>query len=135
MHVRGGSAILVFSTPAYTVEETRSGGYSLLVSLAADGTAFGTAYIDDGLSVPPTPHLDLTFSVESNRLMIKAEGDFSLSETLDTITILGANKTQSTSIQVNGQDHSAWTYEPSVQELVFSGLGLDLNDATTISWA
>lgn len=135
MHIRGGSAILLFSKPAYTIEETRSGGYSLLVSLAADGTAFGTAYIDDGLSVPPTPHLDLTFSVQSARLSIKSQGDFSLSESLDTITILGADEAQSASVEVNAQEHSAWSYDPDVQELVLSGLGLDLNDANSISWA
>ncbi|EPT05586.1 hypothetical protein FOMPIDRAFT_1034256 [Fomitopsis schrenkii] len=135
VHIRGGSAILLFSKPAYTIEETRSGGYSLLVSLAADGTAFGTAYIDDGLSVPPTPHLDLTFSVQSARLSIKSQGDFSLSESLDTITILGADEAQSASVEVNAQEHSAWSYDPDVQELVLSGLGLDLNDANSISWA
>ena len=53
----------------------------MLVSLAADGTAFGTAYIDDGLSVPPTPHLDLTFSVQSNSLSIQAQGDYTVTET------------------------------------------------------
>ena len=135
MHIRGGSAILLFSTPAYTVEETRSGGYSLLVSLAADGTAFGTAYIDDGLSVPPTPHADLTFSVQSSHLSIKTQGNYSVAETLDTITILGANEGQSATIEVNGQEHSTWSYDASTQELVLSGLDLDLNNDATISWA
>ena len=135
VHIRGGSAILLFSTPAYTVEETRLGGYSLLVSLAADGTAFGTAYIDDGLSVPPTPHLDLTFSVEYGFLSIRAQGDYALAETLDTITILGASDAPLLSVTVNGQEHSGVSYEPDVQELVLSGLDLDLNHDATILWA
>ena len=135
VHIRGGSAILLFSTSAYTVEETRSGGYSMLVSLAADGTAFGTAYIDDGLSVPPTPHLDLTFSVQSNSLSIQAQGDYTVPEALDTITILGVNETQSPTIEVNGQEHSNSNYDPGSQELVLSGLDLDLNDDITISWS
>ena len=107
----------------------------MLVSLAADGTAFGTAYIDDGLSVPPTPHLDLTFSVQSNSLSIQAQGDYTVPEALDTITILGVNETQSPTIEVNGQEHSNSNYDPGSQELVLSGLDLDLNDGITISWS
>ena len=48
MHIRDGSALLLHAAPAYTIHDTRAGPYSLLVSQAADGYAFGTAYLDDG---------------------------------------------------------------------------------------
>src|ERR1700733_4006377 len=43
VHVRDGSAILLHAVPAYTIEETQQGPFSLLVSLSADSQAFGTA--------------------------------------------------------------------------------------------
>ncbi|KZT68499.1 glycoside hydrolase family 31 protein [Daedalea quercina L-15889] len=134
VHIRDGSAILLYAAPAYTIEETRQGPYSLLVSLSADGTAFGTAYIDDGFTVPPTPNTTLTFIAVDGTLSIKNRGDFLVNQTLDTVTILGASETYPDSVAVRGQLNVTWSFKADNQELVVTGLNLDLNNETVISW-
>ena len=52
VHVRSGRVLLLHSNPAYTLTETRSGGYGLLVTLDGKGYAEGWAKLDDGLSWP-----------------------------------------------------------------------------------
>ena len=73
VHIRDGSAILLHAKPGYTTTETREGPYELLVSLDKQGRAFGTAYVDDGESVPPTPHTNLKFWAEGGVLFIEAD--------------------------------------------------------------
>lgn len=131
VHIRDGSAILLHSQPAYTIEETRQGPYSLLVSQAADGYAFGTAYIDDGETVPPTPNSTLTFKSQKGGLSITHHGTFKVTQNLDAITILGALKPASVSL--NGADVE-FQYVDAQQKLTLSSLSVDLNEPVTLLW-
>lgn len=131
VHVRDGSAILLHSQPAYTIEETRQGPYSLLVSQAADGYAFGTAYIDDGETVPPTPNSALTFKALKGSLSITHHGTFEITQKLDTITILGAEKPSN--VKLNGDDVE-FQYTDAQQKLTLSSLSVDLNEPLSLSW-
>ncbi|KAJ3553463.1 hypothetical protein NM688_g3600 [Phlebia brevispora] len=132
VHVRDGSVILLHQQPGYTITETRQGPYSLLVSQATDGYAFGDAYIDDGESIPPTPSTRLTFHAAKGSLKIAGEGSFSLEEKLDTITILGTTKP--TTVTVEGKSILTWQYIDAQDKLVVSGLSLDLNSPITLLW-
>ena len=132
VHIRDGSALLLHSKPAYTTTETRQGPYSLLVSPASDGYAFGDAYIDDGESIPPTPSRTLTFRATQNRLTISSEGTFNVKQPLDTVTILGTLKPSV--VKANGKEITSWQYLDAVQKLVLSGQSFNLNDGAEISW-
>jgi alpha-glucosidase len=76
IHLRAGAAILLHKTPAYTIKETSQSDYSLLVHLTPNGTAGGTAYLDDGESMPPTPFRDIKFEASGGKLTIKSVGDY-----------------------------------------------------------
>ncbi|KAI0933026.1 hypothetical protein AcW1_000034 [Taiwanofungus camphoratus] len=134
VHVRDGSAILLHAQPAYTVAETRQGPYSLLVSLTTDGYAFGTAYIDDGESLPPTPNTTVTFTAKKNELYIIAHGSFDVTQKLDTITVLGAGQNIPTSVTIQSKQHVDWEFSREKNKLSITGLDLDINVNTTISW-
>ena len=132
VHIRDGSAILLHSQPAYTIAETRQGPYSLLVSQAADGYAFGTAYIDDGETIPPTPSRTLQFHVTSGAIAISGSGSFKVNETLEIITVLGTRRPSV--VTVNGRQAHDWTYTEAQKKLVVSGLSLDLTHFSKIIW-
>ncbi|KDQ51365.1 glycoside hydrolase family 31 protein [Jaapia argillacea MUCL 33604] len=134
VHIRDGSAILLHSAPAYTVEETRQGPYSLLVSQASDGSAFGTAYMDDGVSLPPGANKTVTFDACKGQLKIGSQGDFNVAQTLDSVTILGTSAPQAVMVAGSLVAGSQWAYTDGLQKLVIQGLNLDLNQATMISW-
>lgn len=132
VHVRDGAAILMHAAPAYTITETRKGPYSLLVSQAADGSAFGTAYIDDGETLPPTPFTTLTFKATKGRLDIMSHGSFKVDQKLDTVTILGT--AQPSEVRIHGHAVQGWKYLSAQQKLVINKVGLDLNGAAVITW-
>ena len=132
VHIRDNSALLLHQQPAYTIAETRAGPYSLLVSLSGTGTAFGTAYIDDGISPPPTPNRTVTFQVADGVLAIKSDGTYVVQPKLSTITLLGAAKPSAVTVQ--GQQVAGWNYTASTEELVLYDLAIDLGEDANVSW-
>ncbi|KAI0040571.1 glycoside hydrolase family 31 protein [Auriscalpium vulgare] len=139
VHVRSGAAILLHSQPGYTTRETAQSPYALLVSLDADGSARGSAYVDDGATLPEdgagVRNRTLQLDVQNGRLLVKGAGAFEIAQRLEQVTVLGAPRAPS-SVTANGRHVPAasWVYTPSVQRLVLSHLGVDLNDPVTVSW-
>ncbi|CCM04271.1 uncharacterized protein FIBRA_06441 [Fibroporia radiculosa] len=135
VHIRDGSAILLHAQPAYTIAETQAGPYNLLISLSADGYAFGTAYIDDGKTIPPTPNTTLTFEVSDGVLHISNNGSYDVAQKLDSVTILGTADVGPSMVMVQGEQSAHWEFNEGKEELIISNLDLDLNTAAFISWA
>ncbi|KAG0697210.1 glycoside hydrolase family 31 protein [Suillus ampliporus] len=132
VHIRDNSALLLHQQPGYTIYETREGPYALLVSLNAAGTAFGNAYVDDGISFPPGPSRSLTFQVTDGMLKIESEGKYAIEQKLETITVLGVQKP--TQVTLQGSPVGGWTYEEATEELVVSNGAVDLNGQFTLAW-
>ncbi|KAJ3758275.1 glycoside hydrolase family 31 protein [Lentinula raphanica] len=133
VHVRGGSALLLHAKPGYTTTETREGPFSLLVSLESTGHAFGTAYIDDGLTNPPAESRQLTFSATPGQLRISSTGNFSIEQKLQQLTILGVD-TKPNTVSVSGSNAATFQFEPELQKLVISNASIDLNRELSVSW-
>jgi len=119
--------------PAYTIEETQRGPYSLLASQSADGHAFGSAYIDDGMSYPPGPSKNLTFSVTRNQVAISSHGSFHVKQRLREITVLGVVSEPQT-VFLDGKRVAEWHYVPLKHKLVAQALNIDLNFHVTFEW-
>ena len=134
VHIRDGAAILLHEEPAYTIAQTREGPYSLHVAQATDGYAFGTAYIDDGETVPPTPNTTITVKARKGAVTIHPNGDFSIAQPLSTVTVLGAAQTRPTEVIVDGIQTNAWKYDADVERLVIQALELDLNKPHSLEW-
>lgn len=144
VHIRSGAALLLHASPAYTTTETKAGPYSLLISLDSSGSAFGNAYIDDGISLPPTPNVTLTFRAENQSVLIQRdEGSFDIGQMLNQVTVLGVPSRPSMirvdEVPLQGD---AWTYESDKERLVIGdqngeGLNIGLSRASirlTWSW-
>ncbi|KJA17650.1 glycoside hydrolase family 31 protein [Hypholoma sublateritium FD-334 SS-4] len=133
VHIRDGSAILLHAEPAYTIEETRQGPYSLLVSQTTQGLAHGTAYVDDGISSPPGPSRTLTFAATKNQVSITGAGGFHIASKLQDVTVLGVGVKPAT-VLLNGKRVGNWTYAAQQHELVAHTLSADLNQPLTLQW-
>ncbi|GJE89296.1 glycoside hydrolase family 31 protein [Phanerochaete sordida] len=134
IHIRDGSALLLHAQPGYTITETRASPYSLLVSQAADGYAFGSAYMDDGESVPPTPSRTVEFHVGRGQLRIESAGTYEVEPKLESVTVLGTAQPSEVSVGGKTLAKSSWTYDEGKMELVVSDIDVDLNKATVILW-
>lgn len=132
VHVRDGSAILLHARPAYTIEETRQGPFSLLVSLTVDGKAFGTTFIDDGFSNPPGLNRILTFSAATGRLRIHAQGAFNVKQKLQEITVLGVKQPKEVTFQ--SRPIKNWVYIEAQDKLIVRAVDADLNGPATLAW-
>lgn len=133
VHVRDGSILLLHKEPAYTVEETRQGPYELLVSLSPSGEAFGTAFVDDGVSYPPGPSTSLTFQAAPGMLSIFPKGNFSITQKLDQVTVLGI-KEKPSRVVLQGKIFPDWQFLQKQEKLMLSAVGLDLNERAVLSW-
>jgi alpha-glucosidase len=131
VHLRDGSALLLFAEPGYTTKETAEGPYELLVSVAKDGYAHGQAYVDDGISEPPTPSRTITFAASKGKLVIESEGKFKVTPKLEKVTVLGVAKPSK--VWVGGKSVK-YEYDEGVQRVVVSGVQVDLNKAATVTW-
>ncbi|PGH18398.1 hypothetical protein AJ79_00466 [Helicocarpus griseus UAMH5409] len=104
VYVRGGS-ILPMQEPALTTREVRNSPWSLLVALDGKAKAEGHLYVDDGESVEPESTLSVHFTVENNRLHAVSDGTYEDKNSLDKITILGADLGSSPChVVLNGQE-------------------------------
>jgi alpha-glucosidase len=135
-HIRGGAALLLHAKPGYTTTETRAGPFALVVSLESNSHAFGTAYLDDGITNPPSESRTVAFSATANQLQISSNGNFTVEQKLEQITVLGVSEKPST-VSVGGEtlQGSDWEFISDLQKLVVSGIAVDLNGAKTVaSW-
>jgi len=134
--VRSGAALLLHSQPGYTTRASAATAYALLVSLSREGSAYGTALIDDG-ETETTQSRTLVFNAHDKYLEIlhSAEGVYEVVQPLGVITILGINRAPRR-VRINGVDVSSrkWAFDFAVQRLVVSGLSVDLNGRSAISW-
>jgi alpha-glucosidase len=132
VHIRDGAALLLHETPAYTIEETRQGAFALLVTQSVDGHAFGSTYLDDGVSDPPGPSTTVTVSASKGSVKISSAGKFHVAQKLTQVTVLGVAK-KPTSVSVGGKAVK-FTYASAQQKVVLTGLSVDLNKGATIEW-
>jgi alpha-glucosidase len=137
VHVRDGAAILLHTTPGYTIEETRQSDYSLLVHLNSNGIASGKAYIDDGESLPPTPYKEVEFLSDNGKAEIKVIGYYTVKQKLTEITVLvnGVTNSSPAVVTVGGKQVKNVSWNLQKGELAIKGLEVDLNKNTTISWS
>ncbi|KAE9388539.1 hypothetical protein BT96DRAFT_968077 [Gymnopus androsaceus JB14] len=117
VHIRGGAALLLHANPAYTTNETRAGPFALVVSLEST-QAFGTAYLDDGLTNPPS---------ESRTLQITSNGNFTVEQKVEQVTVLGVASKPS-------EEVDTWEFISELEKLVVSNVSISLNGDETVSW-
>jgi len=142
--IRSGAALLLHSQPGYTTRASATAPYALLVTLGSEGHAYGTAIVDDGETLGPddedsravaTQSRTLTFEASDKLLEIGGQGAFRVVQSLGVITVLGVNKAPRW-VRLDGANVPSrkWVYDSAVQRLVVSGLSVDLNGRSTVTW-
>ena len=106
VHIRGGS-ILPLKDPKIVVQDTYDSPYTLLVALDEKQAANGRLYIDDGHSVEQPKVSNIIFKMDEKKQILNVDGtfDYSQSEKLDTIRIIGGQSLWTKAIYDNGEEH------------------------------
>ncbi|EPX71699.1 alpha-glucosidase Agl1 [Schizosaccharomyces octosporus yFS286] len=116
-----GSKVIPMQQPAYTTEETRENPFNLLVALDKQGTARGSLYADDGVSVTPNATLWVDFSAKSNELSSVSFGNYNVRVPLANVTILGVSSSPK-QVQFNNEAVMSYNYINETKELIITKL-------------
>ena len=93
VHIRGGSILPLRASGALTTADLRKTDFEILVAIGADGTATGSLYVDDGVSVNPSASTRVSFKYADGCLTVQGSFDYPLCVKVSTIRFLGVQKT------------------------------------------
>jgi alpha-glucosidase len=94
LHVRGGTIIPMRSKGAMTMTALRKVPFNLVVAIGLDGTAAGTLYLDDGVSISQPATSQIAFAFKNNTLTVS--GSFGYTKeafSISSVTFLGLQNT------------------------------------------
>ncbi|KAI0761474.1 alpha-glucosidase [Trametes elegans] len=74
LSIKGGAVLPLREKGAMTTTELRKTDFELVVAPALDGTASGTLYLDDGISLEPASTTTVSFTYQDKKLTV--EGSF-----------------------------------------------------------
>jgi len=93
VHIRGGSILPLRASGALTTAALRKTDFEILVAIGADGTATGSLYVDDGVSIDPSASTRVSFKYSNGTLTAEGSFDHPLDVKVSTIRFLGVQKT------------------------------------------
>lgn len=95
IHIRGGTIVPLRVQSANTTTELRKQNFEILIAPGLDGTANGTLYIDDGISLNQqgTTYLSLTFN--GSTLSVIGSYGYVSGVNISQITVVGVTAPQS----------------------------------------
>jgi alpha-glucosidase len=117
--IRGGG-VLALQQPAMTTTAGRQTPWSLIVALGLNGTASGTLYLDDGVSVKQKATKLVTLTANSaGSINATVQGGYTgLDTPLANITILGVqSKPKSDVVKINGKEVGSNVYNATGKTL------------------
>ena len=89
VHVRGGSIVPMRVDGANTTTQLRELDFMLLIAPGEDGTAKGSLYLDDGVSVTPSQTSEITFEYKGGQLSVDGTFGFPSGRSIEGVTLYG----------------------------------------------
>jgi len=94
LHIRGGTVVPMRSEGAMTTTALRKVPFDIVVAAGLDGTATGSLYLDDGVSVSQPSTSQISFSFKQNTLTVGGSfGYRKESFSVASVTFLGLQHT------------------------------------------
>ena len=89
VHIRGGSILPLRASGALTTAALREADFEILVAVGADGTATGSLYVDDGVSINPPATTCVSFEYANGTLTVNGSFHYPLGVKVSAIRFLG----------------------------------------------
>jgi len=103
LHIRGGSIIPFRAQSANTTAALRKNDFSIVVAPGADGTASGSLYIDDGVSLTQAATSEISFSFAKRALVMGGTFGYDVGDVLiSSVKFLGLKNAPS-GVSVDGK--------------------------------
>lgn len=95
IHVRGGSILPLRAQSANTTTALRKQPFEIVIAPAANGTASGKLYLDDGLSLEPSSITYITFNFDGKTLSTNGAFGYNANDSISQVTLLGQSSVPS----------------------------------------
>lgn len=110
IHIRGGTILPLRNESANTTTELRKKTIQLVVAPGLDGTASGTLYQDDGISLEQNATSYVNFSWNGTVLSVRGSYDSASTTSLSNLNTFGASGIP-TSVTYKGRELQTWYNE------------------------
>ncbi|TRM57022.1 glycoside hydrolase family 31 protein [Schizophyllum amplum] len=92
VHIRGGAVLPVRVSSAMTTAELRRQDFELIVAPGQDGTASGSLYVDDGVSVEQDATTEVEFGYADGTLTVDGKFDYDVGVQVARVRVLGVGQ-------------------------------------------
>lgn len=90
LHIRGGSILPLRASSANTTASLRQENFSILIAPATDGTASGSLYLDDGVSLSQPSTSNIQFAYSKNTFKMDGTFAYDVGDVhIESIQVLG----------------------------------------------
>jgi alpha-glucosidase len=111
LHIRGGAVLPLRAASAMTTTELRAEDFQFIVAPSTDGTANGTLYVDDGVSIAQVETASVEMTYAKAKLSVVASGSFDVGVNIASIWFLGVEQAPSTVSGPSAWRQSLFSYE------------------------
>jgi len=102
LHIRGGIILPMRNESTMTTTELRTKDFNIVVPIGKNGTATGSLYIDDGVSLEQPAITDINFGFDGKTFTMTGTYDFPANVSVTAVTFLGV-ESEPKEIQVEGK--------------------------------
>lgn len=118
VHIRGGSILPLRVEGAMTTKELRTKDFEFVIAPGLDGTASGSLYMDDGVSITPQNSTEVTMEYTGKKFTVNGSFTHDTGVSISSISVLGV-KNPPSSLEINGSSETAEASQYDADNKVF----------------
>ena len=119
LHVRGGAILPLRIESANTTTQLRTKGFNLLIAPGRDGSANGSLYLDDGLSIEQSSTTFINFTYASGDFSMSGDYSYPANVSIERITVLNVAAAPQ-SVNITGAPDSNFTYNAASKSVIIN---------------
>ncbi len=117
LHVRGGAILPLRVESANTTAQLRTKGFNLLIAPGRDGSANGSLYLDDGLSIEQSSTTFINFTYASGDFSMSGDYSYPANVSIERITVLNVAAAPQ-GVNIPGVPNSNFTYNGASKSVI-----------------
>ena len=111
LHIRSGAVLPLRTTGAMTTTELRTKDFEFVVAPNAKGTAAGSLYVDDGVSIVQENSTSVEMQFAEGKLRVNGSFAYAVGVRVASVAFLGVENHPTTVVVYPGSDNIPFSYD------------------------